>query len=82
MDKKMLQGERGSNLSGDETKRRGIPNEFTGTILRCWLPSVNKRRQAGQLSDREVLTIMIHFHQSQYRTNRPSIAFNSPIWRI
>ena len=27
-----------------------------------------QRRRAGQLSDSEALTIMIHFHQSQYRT--------------
>ena len=27
-----------------------------------------RRQRAGQLSDSEALTIMIHFHQSQYRT--------------
>lgn len=27
-----------------------------------------QRRRAGQLWDSEALTIMIHFHQSQYRT--------------
>ena len=32
------------------------------------LPSGKAQRQrAGQLSDSETLTIMIHFHQSQYR---------------
>lgn len=28
----------------------------------------SRRQRAGQLSDSEALTIMIHFHQSQYRT--------------
>jgi Transposase DDE domain len=33
-----------------------------------WLASgKQERRRAGQLSDSEALTIMIHFHQSQYR---------------
>ncbi|MCC6891751.1 MAG: hypothetical protein IT321_02935 [Anaerolineae bacterium] len=33
------------------------------------LPSGTAQRQrAGQLSDSEALTIMIHFHQSHYRT--------------
>lgn len=33
------------------------------------LPSETAQRErAGQLSDSEALTIMIHFHQSQYRT--------------
>ena len=33
-----------------------------------FLPSgTQQRRRAGQLSDSEALTIMIHFHQSQYR---------------
>ena len=27
-----------------------------------------QRQRAGQLSDSEALTTMIHFHQSQYRT--------------
>ena len=35
---------------------------------RRWLASGQAhRRRAGQLSDSEALTIMIHFHQSQYR---------------
>ena len=33
------------------------------------LPSgTGQRERGGQLSDSEALTIMIHFHQSQYRT--------------
>ncbi len=32
------------------------------------LPSgIAQRQRTGQLSDSEALTIMIHFHQSQYR---------------
>ena len=30
-------------------------------------PGKQQRRRAGQLSDSEALTIIIHFHQSQYR---------------
>jgi hypothetical protein len=35
MDKEMPQGERTSNLSGNQTQPRGIQNEFTGTVLCC-----------------------------------------------
>lgn len=35
MDKEMPQGERSSNLSGNQTQPRGIQNEFSGTILCC-----------------------------------------------
>ena len=42
---------------------KGMEKEQTGRLL----SDGKQRRRAGQLSDSEALTIMIHFHQSQYR---------------
>jgi len=41
-----------------------MENKQTGRLLN---DGSQQRRRAGQLSDSEALTIMIHFHQSQYR---------------
>jgi len=41
-----------------------MDEEQSGHLL---LSGKQQRRRAGQLSDSEALTIMIHFHQSQYR---------------
>lgn len=41
-----------------------LDEEQTGRLLLSGQP---QRQRAGQLSDSEALTIMIHFHQSQYR---------------
>jgi len=43
---------------------KGMEKEQVGRLLR---DGKQRRRRAGQLSDSEALTIMIHFHQSQYR---------------
>jgi hypothetical protein len=43
---------------------KGMDEEQAGRLLASGKP---ERRRAGQLSDSEALTIMIHFHQSQYR---------------
>ena len=42
-----------------------MEKQRTGYLLNA---DSQKRQRAGQLSDSEALTIMIHFHQSQYRT--------------
>lgn len=44
---------------------QGIEEERDGQLLG---DGSQTRQRAGQLSDSEALTIMIHFHQSQYRT--------------
>ena len=44
---------------------QSIEKEQVGRLLS---DSSSGRQRAGQLSDSEALTIMIHFHQSQYRT--------------
>ena len=42
-----------------------MESEYDGYLL----PSgTRQRRRSGHLCDSEALTIMIHFHQSQYRT--------------
>ena len=43
---------------------KGMDEEQAGRLL---LSGSQQRQRAGQLSDSEALTIMIHFHQSQYR---------------
>jgi hypothetical protein len=43
---------------------KGMEDEQAGRLLSS---GKQQRRRAGQLSDSEALTIMIHFHQSQYR---------------
>jgi hypothetical protein len=43
---------------------KAMDEEQTGKLLGA---GKQQRRRAGQLSDSEALTIMIHFHQSQYR---------------
>src|SRR5436190_23206600 len=82
MDKEMPQGERSSNLSGNQTNQEASQmsllelfcavDDFCKTMdegqTEHLLPSgTGQRQRAGQLSDSEALTIMIHFHQSQYR---------------
>lgn len=44
---------------------QGMEKEQVGRLLG---DSKQQRERAGQMSDSEALTIMIHFHQSQYRT--------------
>ena len=44
---------------------KGMEQEQVGRLLS---DGCQGRQRAGQLSDSEALTIMIHFHQSQYRT--------------
>lgn len=44
---------------------KGMEQERVGRLLKN---GRQQRQRAGQLSDSEALTIMIHFHQSQYRT--------------
>lgn len=41
---------------------KGMEKEQVGRLLR---DGNQQRQRAGQLSDSEALTIMIHFHQSQ-----------------
>jgi len=43
---------------------KAMDDEQSGRLL---LSDKQQRQRAGQLSDSEALTIMIHFHQSQYR---------------
>ena len=43
---------------------QAMENERIGHLL----GNDKQRQRAGRLSDSEALTIMIHFHQSQYRT--------------
>ena len=44
---------------------KGMEQERVGRLLRN---GDQQRQRSGRLSDSEALTIMIHFHQSQYRT--------------
>ncbi len=54
---------------------------FTPQWRACQLTAGKQRQRAGQLCPSEVMTILIHFHQSHYRTsllkNMKRLRFNS-----
>ena len=75
----MPQGERSSNLSGDQTEREASKMsllELFCAVDDFWMvyapqyqqqqlsSGVRQRQRAGQLHESEIMTIMIHFHQS------------------